>query len=49
MTLFIFTYDENDECWEKYDRSEHLISNGKDHITRYKNGEIVEQETRRIK
>ena len=49
MGMFIFTYDENDECYEEFDRSEHLIENGKDHITRYKNGKIVEKKVRRVK
>lgn len=48
MPSFIFTYDETDESYEKFDRSEHIIYNGLDHITRYKNGRIVEQTTRRI-
>ena len=49
MGMFIFTYDEHDECYEEFDRSEHLIENGKDHITRYKNGKIVEKKVRRVK
>ena len=46
--MFVFTYDEDDECYNEFDRSEHMVRNGYDHIKRYKDGKIVEEKRRRI-
>lgn len=47
--MFVFTYDENDECWEKFDRSEHVVKGNMVYVTRYKDGEIVEKSKYRSK
>ena len=47
--MFVFTYDENDDCWEKFDRSEHVIKGEMVHVTRYKDGKVVERSKYRCK
>ena len=47
--IFVFTYDENDDCWEKFDRSEHVIKGKMVHVTRYKDGKVVERSKYRCK